>query len=115
MAAKMQPGRRRALLDRLLAQGVTMLKNVNYEEITDKGIVITDREGRRQLIGADSVILAAGSRPNRKLIENLKEMHASFKVFQAGDCIDPRGIREAIEEGHRVAFFLEQSDSNQRR
>jgi len=74
--------------------------------------VITNREGKRQLIEADSVILAAGSRPNRKLLDDLKELYGDVKVFQAGDCIDPRGIREAIEEGHRIALFLEQSDSN---
>lgn len=112
MAEKMQVGRRRSLLDRLIEQGVVMLTDVHYEKIVPEGVVITDKAGNRQLIEADSVVVAAGSRPNRNLLEQLDKKDGDRKICSAGDCLDPRGIKEAIEEGYRAAFLLEIPDSD---
>ena len=44
------------LLDWLENKGVLMLAGVTYEEITDKGLVIIDKEGKRRTLEADTII-----------------------------------------------------------
>ena len=53
-------------------EGVTCLTNVKIEAITDKGIEYTDKEGKRQTMQADTVVLAAGSKPNAGLLKKLE-------------------------------------------
>lgn len=76
------------------------------EAVTENGIRVVDRYGRRCEIAADSVVLAAGFRPNRRLIDGLREC-ADLQVFEAGDCVSPRKIFDAIHEGHLAAKLLD--------
>jgi 2,4-dienoyl-CoA reductase-like NADH-dependent reductase (Old Yellow Enzyme family)/thioredoxin reductase len=75
------------------------------ESLSDEGITVVDRYGIRTAITADTVVLAAGSRPNRDLIDSLKN-ESDLQVFEAGDCIKPRKIFDAIHEGHLAAKLL---------
>jgi 2,4-dienoyl-CoA reductase-like NADH-dependent reductase (Old Yellow Enzyme family)/thioredoxin reductase len=75
------------------------------ESLSDEGITVVDRYGIRTTITADTVVLAAGSRPNRDLIDRLKN-ESNLQVFEAGDCIKPRKIFDAIHEGHLAAKLL---------
>jgi len=75
------------------------------ETLSDEGITVVDRYGIRTTITADTVVLAAGSRPNRDLIDGLKN-ESNLQVFEAGDCIKPRKIFDAIHEGHLAAKLL---------
>jgi 2,4-dienoyl-CoA reductase-like NADH-dependent reductase (Old Yellow Enzyme family)/thioredoxin reductase len=75
------------------------------ESLSDKGITVVDRYGIRTTITADTVVLAAGSRPNRDLIDSLKN-ESDLQVFEAGDCTKPRKIFDAIHEGHLAAKLL---------
>jgi pyruvate/2-oxoglutarate dehydrogenase complex dihydrolipoamide dehydrogenase (E3) component len=99
MAVKVMPGLRPALLERLEQKNVTLLTGVRYEAYTTEGLVITDREGRRTL-EADTIVLAAGSQPGIWLMETLQGRVPA--VFSIGDCVEPRGILEAIHEGARI-------------
>jgi hypothetical protein len=81
-----------------------MMTNVSYNEIIDEGLVITDADGMRRRIIADNIIIAAGSRPNNKLLQEVKQKAAWCNVIQIGDGLSPRGIKEAIEEGFQAAF-----------
>lgn len=102
MAAHMHPALRRSLMNRLKAHGVRMLANVRYEEITNHGLVISTESGR-QLIAADTIVIAAGQKPNAKLHLSLKEeMGREAVVVAAGDCLRPAGIKEALEHGTRA-------------
>ena len=88
-------------------------KNVNVsiqigkrlENVSDQGITVVDRYGVRTTISADTVVLAAGFRPNRDLFNGLKEV-PNLQVFEAGDCVRPRKIFDAIHEGHLAAKLL---------
>jgi NADPH-dependent glutamate synthase beta subunit-like oxidoreductase len=51
------------------------------------------------------VVIATGLRPNRGLIETLKK-ESNLQVFEAGDCVRPRKIFDAIHEGHLAAKLL---------
>jgi hypothetical protein len=46
---------------------------------------------------ADLLVLARGRIPDRVLVESLTD--AGLEVHEAGDCLGPRGLEEAILEG----------------
>ena len=99
MAASTNPLARDILLARLKARGVTLLPGVKYEEITDEGVVIT-REGQRQTILADTIVLAAGAIPEVSLLSALQAR--GIPVYAIGDCASPGKIADALRDGARV-------------
>ena len=104
MALRLGPTWRELILNKLVELGVTMLTEVRYEEITERGLVITNREGNRQTIGADTIVLAAGARPNRKLFKELEGRVP--EIYLAGDCIAPRRALYAVADGSRIAHGI---------
>ncbi len=82
-----------------------MLTGVKCEEIADGGLVFTEKGGERRTIGADTIVLAAGSRPNAQLLEALNKR--GYKTYVAGDCVKPRGISDAIYEGFKAGLAIE--------
>jgi 2,4-dienoyl-CoA reductase (NADPH2) len=95
-----------ALLGHLLSwfkkKGVTMISGVKeYVEITDKGLTITNKEGARQIIEADTVVPALPLTPNVGLVESLKGKVP--EVYAIGDCKEPHLIADAISTGLRTA------------
>jgi len=101
MAAKMYPSNRQALLARLRERGVALLPGVRkYEAVNDDGLVIIDSDGKRRTLEADTIVLAAGAVPNNRMAKALEGKVA--EIYLAGDCVEPRRIREAIYEGARL-------------
>jgi 2,4-dienoyl-CoA reductase-like NADH-dependent reductase (Old Yellow Enzyme family)/thioredoxin reductase len=100
MAVGMNQQARDNLLARLIQNKVTMLTGVKYEDITDKGLVITDREGQRQTIEADTVVLATGAAPNNDLATELERQNVALHLI--GDCVTPGKITDAIRDGARL-------------
>ncbi|UCH07249.1 MAG: FAD-dependent oxidoreductase, partial [Deltaproteobacteria bacterium] len=76
------------------------------ESISGNHIITVDRFGSRTEMSADSVVLASGFNPNRGLIEGLMD-EPTLKIFEAGDCVRPRKILDAILEGHLAAKLLD--------
>ena len=101
IAMTILPYLREALIERLACKGVKMLTGVKYEEITPDGIIITDRHGKRLLIKADVIILAAGAHPNQNLFNKL--IGKINELYLIGDAVEPRRIREAIHDAAKVA------------
>lgn len=97
LATRMPAELRSLLLRRLSSKGVTMLTGVTYHQFTEKGLVITTREGERRTIEADTAVIAAGAQPNRKAYGVCVEKGP--EVFFVGDCVNTRGFLEAIREG----------------
>jgi pyruvate/2-oxoglutarate dehydrogenase complex dihydrolipoamide dehydrogenase (E3) component len=75
------------------------------ERVEDKGITVIDRYGIQTVITAETVVLAAGFRSNRDLIESLRN-ESGLQVFEVGDCVRPRKIFDAIHDGHLAAKLL---------
>jgi len=100
IAANLNPRARDNLLARLTRNGVTMLTGVKYEEITDRSLVITNKEGQRQNIQADTVVLATGTIQNTELATELKGQDIALHLI--GDCVTPGKIIDAIRDGARV-------------
>jgi 2,4-dienoyl-CoA reductase (NADPH2) len=88
------------LLNWLDENGVIMLPGVKYEEVTDKGLVIITKEGKKQTIEADTVVTALPLLPNSELVEALDGVVP--EVYAIGDCKDPHLIVDAIADGARV-------------
>jgi glycine/D-amino acid oxidase-like deaminating enzyme len=78
-----------------------MVIDTTARKITDKGVVAIDAEGKRKMIEADTVILAAGFKSNNPLEGKLKGMGP--EVYAIGDCVKPGKIWGAIESAWRIA------------
>lgn len=96
IATDVSPTYRPFLLARLRKAGVRMETNTTVEEIIDKGVKVS-QQGVSNLIKGDTVVLAVGFKANKQLIEELKGKVSEF--YSVGDCVKPRLIKEAIEEG----------------
>jgi len=95
---------RTAFLNRLLEKGVNLLPGIRYDEVIPGGLVFTTKEGNRKTIEADTIVLATGSTPDKELYDEIKSK--GFKVCLAGDCVEPRTIREAIADGYRTGLEI---------
>lgn len=93
--------------DRFKDRPVTVHTGRRLVSVDDDGIVVIDRFGCRTSIAVDSVVLAAGFKPNRALIERVREALPGVEIREAGDCVRPRKIFDAIHEGHLAAKLLE--------
>lgn len=87
------------LLERLQKLGVEVFTKTKLEGISDEGIVVSKDCGR-EVLKCDTVVLAVGAKPERELIDALKERVE--EVYSIGDCVSPRKILEAIEEGFMI-------------
>jgi 2,4-dienoyl-CoA reductase (NADPH2) len=82
-------------------KGVTMMGGVQYVEITDKGLTIITKEGKRQTIEADTIVPAVPLAPNTGLLKSLDGKVP--EIYAIGDCSEPRLIVDAIADGSRIA------------
>jgi len=88
-----------------LAEGnVKILTSTKIDEITDKGVIVIDKNWNKAFLKADHVVLALGLRRS----DNLgKELNGKVKeVCTIGDANLPRRIRETISEGYVTAYNL---------
>ncbi len=104
MAIEMAIGRRWNFLPRLREAGVAILKNVDFEGITPHGVNITDGEGKKQAIAADTVVLAGGMEPNKALLQQIEGRVP--QIHLVGDCSELRLIHGAVEDGYRAALAI---------
>jgi 2,4-dienoyl-CoA reductase (NADPH2) len=94
----------RRLFRWLEEKGVAMFAGVKYDEITDKGLVITDREGKRTTLESDTVCVILPLQPNTDLIKSLER--AAPECLPIGDCKEPHLIADAIVDGFQIAHRI---------
>jgi len=105
IADDMETFNRKGLMDALREKKVTMLTEHEVSEVTDKGLIVTDRrKGERKLIEADWVILAMGNKPANELADALQEKVP--RLYMVGDCQQPRTIMAAVYEGAFAALQI---------
>jgi 2,4-dienoyl-CoA reductase (NADPH2) len=85
-------------------KGVTRMTEVKYEEITDKGLTVTTREGNKQTIEADTIVSVLPMKPNTALLKSLEGKVS--EVYTIGDCKEPLLIVDAVADGYRIANTL---------
>jgi thioredoxin reductase len=92
------------LLSWLDKEGVTRWTGIKYEEITDKGLVILTKEGKRQTIEADHILPALPLSPNHDLWKTIEGRVP--ELYLVGDCGEPHRIVHAIADGSRIGHAI---------
>jgi 2,4-dienoyl-CoA reductase (NADPH2) len=92
------------LLAWLAENGVTILSGVKYGEITDEGIFVTTKDGKRELIVADTILNVAPPTQGNEFFEALKKRIPG--VYMIGDGMESASIIEAIAEGSRIGHAI---------
>jgi len=89
------------VLAELRRLGVTIMTNTRAVAITDEGLEIEKGE-KREVIEADSVVLAVGSTAENSLADEIKDLVKELHVI--GDAKQPRNALDAIREGLMVGL-----------
>jgi 2,4-dienoyl-CoA reductase (NADPH2) len=92
------------LLDWLEKKGTTMLTEIKYEEITDKGLILITKDGKRKLIEGNTVLITTPPESDHDLYKVLEGRVP--EVYMIGDCKEPKLIVDAIEDGRRIACSI---------
>lgn len=102
----MPPRVKMFFLKELSKKKILIMTNCKTKEITEQG-VSADHLGQQVELAADTVVLAAGTEPERGLLKDLEEASLCLEaVFVIGDCNKPRNALEAIYEGARIAMQI---------
>jgi len=104
MATKVGPVQRQVFLNRLIEKGIQLMPNVSYKGVNSQGIAVIAKDGAEKTIEADTIVLATGAKPDNSLLEELKGKVPS--IYTIGDCVKPRKIRDAIDEGFMTALEI---------
>jgi 2,4-dienoyl-CoA reductase (NADPH2) len=90
------PSTRWIIFDELKRLGVRIITNTRAVAVTNEGLEI-EKDGSRQTIGADSVVIASGAKPDNGLKDDIKDLVKECHVI--GDAARPRKALDAIKEG----------------
>lgn len=86
------------------AEELRVMLQTNCQEITPAGVFVKDREGKEIMLSADTVIIAAGVRADKRTAESFYGI--TPETYMIGDCEKPRKIQEATMEGYTIAAGL---------
>ena len=91
------------MMQRLKEYGIKMLTETMAKEIKGKSVVVMQKE-KQMTLEADTVVLAVGAKPNT-IPEDIST-ETIEKMYSIGDCVKPRNIQTAIEDGARIALQI---------
>ena len=91
-----------SLLKWLEEKDVDILTGVKYEEVTDKGLIITTSDGERRTIESDTIATALPLKPDTSLVKSFEG--SADEIYVIGDCGDPNLIIDAIASGYSAAI-----------
>ncbi|OAA90828.1 FAD-dependent oxidoreductase [Clostridium coskatii] len=83
---------------------VKMHLNTRAKEVTDEGLLCVDENGNEVLYPADTILVAAGMKPNSRSVEALR--YAAPRFFQIGDCVKVGKVLEAVHGGYYGALDI---------
>lgn len=84
--------------------GVNVLYETRVAEITERGAIVENTNGKREFIEADTVVIALGLRPNEKFIASIKDIVPETYII--GDAHKVGVIGDATNEAWRVAMEI---------
>jgi pyruvate/2-oxoglutarate dehydrogenase complex dihydrolipoamide dehydrogenase (E3) component len=103
VAMDVGPTSRWVLVKRLRDAGIAMLTGTKFVGMED-GRAVVEGDGKRQTLEADTVVVAMGMTPEKRLYEQLKGKVAGLHAV--GDCVDCKTIQEAIHSAWEVGCTL---------
>jgi pyruvate/2-oxoglutarate dehydrogenase complex dihydrolipoamide dehydrogenase (E3) component len=98
------PRHRPLLLAELTRLRVKCMTGTRALEAGDNGVFFEAEDGAKNLIFADTVILAAGRRPNTETVDALRD--SAPYVDMIGDCVRPLNAAAAVLRGHYAALGI---------
>ncbi|RLI25020.1 MAG: NADH oxidase [Candidatus Hecatellales archaeon] len=98
IGADIEPLALEVLKRRLNKYDVKIYAGLVVEEITDQGLIAKDMYENRVEINGETIILARGFKPEKRIVSSLREK--GLTVYAVGDCVNPRTLYEAIHEGY---------------
>lgn len=97
-------GSRGQVLKLLKERDVTCRTEMKLEEIEEMGVNVSDKEGVRHTIQANTVVLSLGFEPRTELYEALKDKLQ--EVYAIGDCKEVGKIGDAIRGGAEAGWLI---------
>jgi 2,4-dienoyl-CoA reductase-like NADH-dependent reductase (Old Yellow Enzyme family)/NADPH-dependent 2,4-dienoyl-CoA reductase/sulfur reductase-like enzyme len=94
---------RRALMLEL-EKSVKTMPGLKCTGITDKGVMVVNREGKQTFIEADTIILAVGYRSRSGIVDALRGAAPEFMAI--GDCAMPRKVLQAVRTGYDAGMAV---------
>lgn len=91
-------------LGRLPTLNITVITEATIQEVSDKGLVYSDKEGKRAVAEGSKVVLARGSVSERSLAEALRGKVPELYII--GDSAKPALIMEATYDGSRIGRLI---------
>ena len=88
------------IMELLHENNVEIRTEVNLEEITDKGAVVSDKKGKRIELDADTVVLSLGVKSRYENVNAFKDLTREVHVI--GDCAKPRNLMAAIHDAFNI-------------
>jgi pyruvate/2-oxoglutarate dehydrogenase complex dihydrolipoamide dehydrogenase (E3) component len=80
---------------------VALLTDTRLLKIEDNGIVAVNQDNREKFIEAEYVVIAIGTKPDTSLYDKIKPL--GYKIYQIGDCLEPRSAKDAIYDSAVLA------------
>ena len=87
-------------------KGVRMEGGVTYEKVGTDGLHITCRDGTREVVPADTVVLCTGQLCDRALADDLLAGGTAPHIIGGADTAAELDARRAIDQGARLAARL---------
>ncbi|GKX27755.1 NADH oxidase [Vallitalea longa] len=92
------------LFDLLKEHNVKLIGNVKVEKINENGVDIIDRNWKRSMVKADTVVIALGMKPT---VESVNELNSLIpETYVVGDCATVKDIHNAIHSAFNVAVEI---------
>jgi 2,4-dienoyl-CoA reductase (NADPH2) len=87
-------------------KGVTTLTGVKYEEITEKGLTLVTKDGKKQTLEADTIMVTTPLKPNTDLFQALEGKVP--EIYMIGACNGEQSglIVHAIADGRRIGCTI---------
>ena len=103
LAPDINPGSRWSIMARCKQLGVKMMKETKVLEIHKDGVLVENADGQ-QLLPADTVVMAAGAKPNNDLYEAVKDKLPKCDII--GDAVKVARIPDAVESAYTLAASI---------
>ena len=103
IGSKLESSTKMVIQRRLRESGVKIIQKALLKGFAN-GKVRIEREGIEEYLDAETVIQAIGAKPDNSLYIEIKGKRKD--VYAVGDCVEPRGILEAIAEASEIARII---------
>jgi pyruvate/2-oxoglutarate dehydrogenase complex dihydrolipoamide dehydrogenase (E3) component len=103
-ASRMRPTAARKIQERFSEAPISIFERCRCVRAVDRGVVCRDVDGKETIVEADTVVVATGFVAENRLFQSL--CGEIPNLFQAGDCVQPRTLVEAIDEGMQVGLAV---------